>query len=278
MTDLRAPDFSRLIPIEEYIAIEHDVPYQYALKQSDLELQIFGADHSNDPAHKQFLQLKELVDKNKPTCVLLEGLQDEVTFTHLHDLIAEMGEEEAIMRGGESVYAAHLALQNGVTWQSLEPADKDLYEYLEGLGFSREEIVTWSILRLIPQYLRRDEMVMMEDYLEPFRAQFAEATGWSEARAPMFNIVKWAHSIIGVAPSFTNEDKAMRYVSPLAVAERDNDYTVLNTIAATAANYRDRAMVKNITKAMQDFDSVLAVYGASHAVIQEPVFRSLMDE
>lgn len=271
-------NFSKLLSIEEYAELDHPVPYAYEVNVAGKQLQVFGADHSNDPTHHQYHQLRDMFTALAPHCVLLEGIQDELTFSRLHHLVDGFSFDEAIEQGGEAVCAAKLALEQGSTWQSIEPTDIDLFTYLEGLGFERREIMSWAVLRLLPQYIRRDETMHFAEYLEPFLRQLARATGWSEAHVVPLRLLEEAAGIIGQSIQLHQETRAIGYTSPLAVTHRDGDYTLLNTIAAVATEYRDRAMLRVIEEALWHYESILVVYGASHAVMQESVLRSLSGE
>ena len=268
-------DYSRLLSLEEYIDVEHPVPYIYRCAHKNGTLVVFGADHSNEPTHQQFQALKKQFSHEKPTCVLLEGLQDEVLFRQLHEIIHQLSFTEAIERGGESLAAAWLAQHSGQTWQSIEPADHELLHYLASLGFSRQEIIMWTVMRLLPQYIRRQPAMSFVEYVQPFTAQTARAVWWSEAQQPVDTILTNVTELLGHDVSLHSERQASRYVSPLATVNRDGDYTVLNTIAAVATEYRDRVMLNHIARASSYCSAVLVVYGASHAVVQEPVLRSL---
>ena len=125
------------------------MPYVYTVPVGETTLTVFGADHSNDRHHSQFERLAALFEQ-PPHCVLLEGLQDELLFRQLHQLVAAYTPEEAIEEGGEAVFAAQLACAAGSTWQSIEPDDQALFSYLEQLGFPRKNILGWALLRLLP--------------------------------------------------------------------------------------------------------------------------------
>jgi len=266
-------DYTKFIPIEACAHLEHALPYCYELEAGKSSVYILGAEHSNDSAHEQFALLKQLFEDRLPSCILLEGIQDELVFAHLHTIINKLDTVAAIMRGGEAVYAAQLALAAGTTWQSIEPTDTELFFYLEKFGYTRGEIIAWALLRLLPQYIRRSEVLHFADYVEPFLTQLKRATEWPELMIESRVLLSEAAVFVGGNIKLHSERAALSYTSPLATANRDHDYTVLNTIAATATEYRDRAMVRNIISASAHFTSLLVVYGASHAVRQEPVLR-----
>jgi len=272
------PDFTKLLSLEEYVALSHEVPYVYTCEPEDRKLTVFGADHSNDPEHPQFQQLEAIFETEEPHCVLIEGLQDEVVFTRLSSLLKNLHGEVAIQQGGESVYAAALALATGYTWGSVEPSDSALFSYLESLGFSRQNIVVWYALRLLPQYVRREETIHFNEYITPFLEQLARATGWSEAQQDSQKVLEEATQLLQRDLVLHSEAQALRYVSAVATLAHDQDYTVMNTISAVANEFRDRAMVQAIHTALCDYSSVLVVYGASHAVVQEPVLRAMCSE
>jgi hypothetical protein len=194
------------------------------------------------------------------------------------ELLLHLSLEVAANRGGEAVYAVVQALRRGTAWQPVEPADDILFTYLLSLSFSKEEILTWYILRLLPQYIAQGETLSFDDYMEPFIAEIQQATKWQDISYEPQMLLAHAASVLGHDVVLHNFDRAFAYTDPRAVTKHDNDFTIFNTLSATADVLRDRTMVTKALTEVTKGKRVLLVCGVAHAVMQEPAYRVYFEQ
>lgn len=73
-----------------------------------------------------------------------------------------------------------------------------------------------------------------------------------------------------------NDEQTLDFVDPIPWEHNKNNQTVINQIARATSQYRDRFMVSEIAKALQTHKKIFVVFGASHAVMQEPALKELL--
>lgn len=264
----------RLTP-EQYAQKKHTKPYLYTLGTGDDALTFIGAEHSTDPSHEQFAVIGNKMFEQKPDMLLVEGVQAIDGMASTEKFIKGLTEHEAITRGGESIYAVKRAIECGIPWGCPEPEDTDLYSYLIQSYYSRTEVFAWHLLRFLPQFLRRDEQLNFRGYVAPFLAQFKQATGWSHFDYTFENAYTAATQMLGHEINEHNLDIAYSYTDPVPWSHRWDQQTIFNEISRIASAYRDDYLVTTVATEMLAGKKVMVVYGASHAVMLEPVFRDL---
>ncbi len=265
---------SHILSIEAYADVNHEIPYTYQFTQPVGGLTVVGVNHVHETAHPAFTLLDTVFTHVPLDIVFVEGMDSDFNEPAARALLSHLTLEAAAARGGEAVYAAVKAFKQKIAWQPAEPNDDALFSYLTTLGFSRLDIVTWYLLRLLPQYIAMNELVSFTTYAEPFLHEVATATKWQEASSTSAALLEHAKTVLGRDITVHNYRLAYSHTNPLAVAERDNDFTVFNTLSATADVFRDRTMVTKALTAVATGKRVLLVCGVAHAVMQEPAFRS----
>ncbi len=262
-----------ILSIETYADIEHEIPYTYQFTELGKSLTVVGVNHVHEADHPAFSLLDSVFARVPFDIVFVEGMDSDFIEPAARAFLSHLTLEAAAARGGEAVYAAVKALKLHIAWQPAEPNDDALFSYLTTLGFSKLDIVTWYLLRLVPQYIARNELVPFTLYLEPFLHEVATATKWQEASSEPAMLLEHARAVLGRDITLHNYRLAYGYTNPLSVAERDNDFCVFNTLSATADVFRDRTMVTKVLAAVAAGKRVLLVCGVAHAVMQEPAFR-----
>jgi hypothetical protein len=255
---------------ERYANLTHEVPYQYELGGGALSY--LGIHHSYDTQDPQFALIKTALREQRPDLVFVEGVQTLTGPAELERIVRELDEGELIQKGGEAVYTISQALRRGTPWACPEPEDTALYRHLLQNFYSQEQIAAWQVLRLLPQYHRRGATGSFAGYVAPFIAQFKQATNWSSfdySFAAAWRTVE--HSLGEI--SIQNRERAEELTDPIPWPGRWEQQTIFNDMSRAALMLRDRAITSSILNELSHGKRLLVVYGAGHAVMQEPVYR-----
>lgn len=265
-----------IMPLEAYVSFAHEVPYTYQFSNARGSVTMVGVAHTYAFPHPVFTLIDTVFASVPLTTVIIEGIDvhfaDQLTPAFLAQLIPA----EAAKRGGEAIYTLQQAHAKQLAWTPAEPADDKLYAYLRALHFEPMDVLAWQVLRLLPQYIARAEQVSFAEYASPFISACQKATKWSVDYS-LEAALQHATNVVGADLTDHNYDIAYSYTDPTAVTRRDNDYTVLNTLSATANVLRDRTMVRRVLQRVGNGEQVLVVCGAAHAVMQESAYRKYFE-
>jgi len=272
----------RVMTAEEYSKSEHATPYNYEMKVGEKELYYFGTYHSRNPEDGIFGDIESRFKEFKPDLVLIEGMHNVAKNRQLFESNAiNLGEDEDTIRKnvinitGESGFTLLLAIRAGIECQSPEPEDTDMYNYLLEQGFSKEDIFAEQVLLVLPQYHRHTQKSGFREYSDTFIKSFQQATNWSGFDYSYENALKTAGEALGKEVDVENDEQTLDYVDPIPWEYKKDGQTVINQIARATSQYRDRFMISEIAKALQTHKRVFVVFGASHAVMQEPALKEL---
>ena len=264
-----------IMTAEEYGEIEHSKPYIFDLKMGDIELHYFGSPHINDPENPLFNDIEAAFNKANPDIVFVEGLNANIDKNRFSEGVKSATREELISRMGESGLALKLGVDKEIDWESPEPSDKDLYSDLLAKGFSEEQIFAWDIFHMLPQYNRQMNKQGFRQYAQGFIDQFVQATNWKDFDYSYERAIKLGEQICGEAIDVENDKNTADRIDPIPWKEKKDKQTVLNRISEESSAFRDRKIVSDIAKAMETHKRAFIVYGASHAVMQEPALRKI---
>lgn len=265
----------KIMTMNEYASQHHETPYTFSLQSGDKELFYFGAPHVRDPKDSIFSEIKEAFDKADPDVIFIEGMNANID----RDIINEKGRsttsEEAIEGAGEAGFALKLALEKGIDWNSPEPKGSDLYEHLLEEGFSKDEIFARAVLLVLPQYNRQINKQDFKEYSRYFIEQFKDETNWEGFNYSFERAIQIGESILGKPINLGDEEEASDYIDPTPWPEKKEKQTVLNRIGEKSSEFRDECIIKDIATALKKYKRLFVVYGASHAVMQEPALNEL---
>lgn len=267
----------RVMTPEQYARVTHQSPYLYTLGSGDEALTFVGTKHTVDPNDQQFQTIAEQVEATEPDIVVVEGMQNLRSDAGTEQLLQGMDYETASKRGGEAVVAAKFALERGIPWLSPEPTDAVLARQLVMELYSPEEIVAWYTLRLLGQYQKRNETIPFSAYSAPFLAYLEAATEWPQVTYTPEAALERASTILGHDVSLHNPERAEEYTDPIPWPHRWEQQTLFNDMTRVALRCRDAAIVARVSEELLSGRRVLVVYGAGHAVMQEPAYRYLLD-
>jgi len=269
------PVLEKIMTVDEYSNLHHETPYVFSLKSGDKELFYFGAPHVRDPKNSIFSEIRTAFDKANPDIIFVEGMNASIDRNIINKKAREATADEAIDGAGEAGFALKLGLEKGIEWQSPEPKDADLYDHLQKQGFSKEEIFTRAVLLVLPQYNRQINKQEFKEYSKSFIEQFEKGTNWEGFDYSYERAIQIGGRILGKSINFDNEEEASDYIDPTPWPEKKETQTVLNRIGEASSTFRDKYIVKDIAEALKKYKRLFIVYGASHAVMQEPALEEL---
>ncbi len=250
-----------LMTFEEYRGIEHPAPYVVRLAhRGGGELLFFGSRHSFEPSHPQFERLVGLWEEFRPTLAFWEGGGP-----------LEVGDDrdEVIRRAGEPGLVRYLAARDGVRAESPEPADGDVTALLLE-RFSAEQVKLFYVLRQVSQYVGyegRELPVTLEEQVLSDLGAFAGHPGLA---GPPTNLEEVGALAREHLPDLADwREVPLSYFAP--GLEDGRQFT--NDVALAASAFRDEHLMARIVEAVSAGERLFAVFGASHAVMQERALR-----
>lgn len=258
-------DISLLLSDEEYQAKhegQHSVPYKYEIKSNSQVLFYFGTRHSHNPQDKQWEKLTDYWKRFLNTVggnrvLLLEGPQFDTK---------ELSNETLIQRFGESGVLIQLAQVNNVpvAWPDISITDE---ASLLSKQFDQELVHYYIFIRSVGAWLRAGTMGDFDTIV----AKAVEATLRRVVSAPS-EVATYAniHEHIFGRPFSPNEQEVIIRAS--APVYHDS---IINDIARVSSRARNEHIVLEAKKCWQKGDSIFMLFGAAHAVIQEPALRTL---
>lgn len=240
---------ARILTFAEYAAIRHATPYVVEVRRDDARLVLFGGWHSSDPAVPMFDQIERAFVDLGPELVLHEG-------TPPHP---EPEREIAIRRHGEAGLVTHLAARTGIPTASMDiplPEEARLLRRELSAG----DALVFLVVRQLASYNRKTARMDFDGYFGDFFDLIAPAL---ELAAIDWPLIEREHlRLVGHpldAPRVTgHETNPMR------------DELVTQRIAQRSNRLRDEHMLRRLLDALAEHRRVLAVVGATHAVMLEP--------
>ena len=253
-----------LIHPQKYSEINHITPYIYQLENQNKKLLILGSEHTNDPKNSQFNDFKKLFLEFKPEVVYVEGGWDKSD---------QIPKESLAIQKGEMAFIVFLAQKNNVKIESWEPGMKNEIEHLIK-KYSKEELFAHFILRTVRQY---NQYGKSKGYFSRQIMEIKKLTNWNNFSYSMANLKKIHKNIFGVE---FKPDNWKLYNIPPYILKGDTAIgpSVLNHIARDEMIFRDSFAVKAILNEFTKHKRVLAIMGAGHAVVQEPVYREYFNK
>jgi len=272
------PVLSSIMTAEEYSHTEHATPYIFELQSGDKELRYFGAPHVRDPQNPLFGEIEAAFNDANPDIVFVEGVNVRGDRDKFNERVKAASREEAIEHMGESGFILKLGVDKGVEWRSPEPTDEDLYENLLAKGFSKDQIFAWDVFHILPQYNRLMKKEGFKNYVQGFIDRFKQATNWEGFDYSYERAIQLGEQIMGRPIDVENEPDSTDFIDPIPWEEKKDKQTILNRIGEQSSLFRDRKIVSDITDALKTHKRVFVVYGASHAAMQEPALRKLLEQ
>lgn len=241
-------------------------PTVTVLKYEKKQLIFFGASHVRGLDHPQFKAMEETFMRHKPQIAFNEGGQ--VTET-----VHYASRDSAILKDGETGLAKFLCDKTKI---SLLNGDMSTDEEFAGLlsKFPREQVYLY---------------LGIERFLQPFSQGF-------QGEMPIETAFQ--KSFIAYLEKYnfkpTTQERELSYLYKLYYqyfkrkVDLKNlvpvhDYYLINTgvfgkIGRISKGIRDQALLKKIDDALDKYDSVFVVFGASHWVAVQPALKYIIEK
>jgi hypothetical protein len=302
-----AASLGSIMTFKEYRELEHPTPYVFESSKGGLELLYFGAKHIEDPEDPMFDEIKsrfETFAKNhspENSLVVIEG-----------GLRPDNADEESARRSGEPGFTQYLAREKNYEVASPEPADREIFGALVEAGYAKEDIAVAQFVMRFNYAVRTQKRNPTMDDIEHayFECEPFLETGWAGELPSNEVLKKLKQDDPQAFERFRKEvdrrilerlearfsavtGKRLRSqaearedeipVDPKLVEAHDDPADAAGVgspyvaIHALTSELRDRAIVRTIGQALAKGKSVFTVYGASHAVMQEPALKKIME-
>jgi hypothetical protein len=260
-----------IMTFEEYASINHSTPYTYELSNGDKSLHYFGARHTFDSDSSMLNQIKTSFERFQPDMVFIEGA---IWTDEKAREISSMPSEEVVAKYGEPGFTLKLALEKGIYWHCPEPSAKEFFDYLSEQGFSKDEIFTWHLLYAARHYSKKEQELSFEEYAKPYIDYIKSGTNWPDFDFSPSRALELGEQIIGRPINLRTLDSEMPDLhNPIP----SKNYSLINMIDAEWSNSRDKKIITDIAKALETNNRIFMVYGATHAVMEEPALRKLFE-
>lgn len=256
-------DYSLMLTHKELAKRYYKTPYVVEIKSKEKQLTIVGSNHSNNPNDKLFLIIDSLFKQTNPQIAFNEGGEFKIYST----------KDSTILNSWEPGYLIFLCQKKGVLRKSIEPPnDMEIEEILK--VHSNEEVFLFYAYRnacQLKRQIRNKSKSQLElnfsKYLNKIgRITFDKSDEEVEYRM-LFNSLYEKYFQNDFSFSEVNYDQ----ISPFLYKSN------LNQINREIANIRDKYMIREIYKQLEQYDRIFIVLGASHVVRQESVIRDFFD-
>ena len=254
-----------LMTYPEYCSKKQTVPYIFTINNNDQVLHYFGARHSFDPSHSQFLKLKECwktfleQTKNKPRVVLVETRVDK-------NIGRYKSESFVVYDKCESGFIQYLANKEKIMVDCPEPSSKLITDLLLN-DFLPEEVQYLYFARVAYQWNQFLIKPIFENYISRFLAQGARRHNWNGS---LGNIKRIHRKLFNT--EFDAKDKSFFY----NITNPTHTKTIINQASQRCTILRDVGIVNSILQYWKMGVNVFVVYGCTHAVMQEPALRKML--
>ena len=177
--------------------------------------------------------------------------------------------KEAIEEGAEMNFVTYLASKAEMHVTSPEIPDKKRFELLHKL-FPKEEIAYYCFIQVCWQWNRIKEKTDFKKYIQVFLENNGKKSGWNDIDFSYENMMNIHKRLFDT--NFNEKDKS--FLS--SILDPRLDTSIINRISTfDDSGLRDNYILDEIDKYWKKGLSVFIIYGYSHAVMQEPVLRSL---
>ena len=253
-----------LMGFDEYEKFKRPTPYFFIIRNKKQVLYYFGARHSYDPRNDQFTTLKNFWDnfinetRGQNCIVFVEGGKRPVMNS----------EEEAIKVGGEAHFVTFLATKRNIGTISPEPdPTREREELLK--QFPREKIAYYYFARAVDQWHRRNQKSDFKTYIQQYLERDQGVSQWPDFDFSLENMKLIHKNLFGTDFNELDAEFFSKIVNPSLTV------SLINDVARSCGGFREIEILKEIEHFWNDGKNIFIVYGQTHAVIQEPVLKTL---
>lgn len=260
-------DFSQIMNYEDLLVRDFEIPYLFRIRGKKNNLFYFGSNHSYDVTDSQFNSLRRFweefisIDKDGKKIVLVEGGVRELATS----------ENEAIEKNSEAGFTIYLARKAGIEVVSPEPAMKDEAKFLLD-RFGKEEVEYYYFARMVRQWCFLSTRPSFEAYLEASLQNDRENLDWNDFDFSIKNLKSIHKKLFG--GNFDERD--VNFFNSVTTPMYRS--TVINEVAQESSKFRDISIIDEILKNVSEGKNVFAVFGFTHAVMQEQALKRAIKE
>jgi hypothetical protein len=227
-------------------------------------------------SHPTYQSVKELFQDYKIDAVIVEGVDPWPGFIPPASLRVKAERCEITQyrneQCGESFFTMREALKKNRAVISGEPSSSEILSAIEAAGFQDVDLLGFYIVRAIPQWKRQGtfktniESAKFEEQIQRFRHRLSISSDFSFS-----DFEKWY------------KDRMKTSASYRSIATNDTaphggeDATFIQLLSHELGLVRDYSVVLRTAEALNEFNTVLVVYGGSHYITQEDALNDLMD-
>lgn len=254
----------------------HARPYIYEVADDAVTIHYVGFGHSNDPENAQFKTVEHDYANFNPDLVVVEGINNlENRQAEMENLLSGNSKEDIIRQSGETGLAAKLAFDRGIDYVSPEPSFDEEIAFLLQRGFSQEDIIAAYIARQITGFQRKESRGTFEAEMEAQLRELESALKLDHV--DLQQALKRIEEITGKPLNLEDKELYRHLSDPIPWPDKD-DFGVTNQIAQASSLYRDNYMMQRLKEYKDKYKRIFIVFGASHAVMQEPAIRKMMED
>ncbi len=243
----------------------YTIPYT-DLVNGEKHLIFFGASHTRDPGHPQFAQLVKAFTDMKPEIAFNEGGQ-------ISEITTYPTIDSAIRSNGETGLLKYLCDSIGIKMVNGDMDDKQEFASLQ-------------------QHIPKDQIYLymaVERYLNGYkRGHFPGMTleeGWETRFLPYlrrsdFALTPQEESLDSLKKIY--EYYVLKDFSLDSLVEMHEYYLIkdgtLGDVGRATKIVRDQALLEKIDNALDQYNKVFVVFGASHRIAVEPSLQQIIDK
>ncbi len=257
-------------------ASQSDGPELLFFKRGEAELAFVGAEHDSDPASSTHRLIASTFGVFTPRVVIVEGVPTNWGYNpaRLLRVADEKPDARGLLPSGETFPAVRGAIHADSKLLGGEPDDAEVRRITSRLGVTDQDLLGFYVLRVVPQWLSQkkfDDLEssgatdLIDQQLERSRKELGLGTGILQG-AEAWRSWRLLKNLRADRKTVDVEE-----AGPLA----DGPWPT-NVIAASISRARDTHLYEVTKQQLSRYNSVMVVYGGSHALIQYPALTALL--
>lgn len=266
-----SPELLQPYSEEENAKEEFEAPYVAAYEKGPYRLWFVAAAHVANSDNPTCRTIRKAFQELTPTFLIVEG----TSYSQVNDptqiSYAKKCEQTQYANCGEDACAINEALRRGVNFNYGEPLDVSIKDAMIAEGYSDHDLIFFYALRQVPQLKRR--AVTKESMI---RDQLSK-------KLPLYSQRLQTNATL----SLQEFEKAYRakFDSPIDYGKIDTDtvsprvdgnLSWANKFSSKLGLVRERFLTSMIEKRLNEYGTVLVVYGQGHLVKQRKALKQAM--
>lgn len=251
--------------LDQFYKIDHPAPYKYIIEKGGKFLYYFGSRHSFDPADPQFEEIRVFFNEftnranRENSIVLVEGGERSIANS----------EQEAILEGAEMNFVTYLAAKKQMNVASPEIPDSKRFELLAE-HFLQEDIAYYYFIQVCWQWNNTQGGTEFADYIHVFLENNRKESGWNNIDFSFKGMMSIHNCLFKTEFDPRDKDFLNSILDPRL------NTSIINKISAfDDSGLRDNYILDEIQRYWQKNMNIFVIYGLPHAIMQEPVLRTL---